>query len=56
MKTILKSAYYLTDRHPKGGIVKVVNMNEKTATVYYLLDRQKKEFTVDTSDLWFDGE
>lgn len=42
MKKILISAYYLTDRHPDGGIVKVVNMNNETATVYYVFDRSKK--------------
>jgi hypothetical protein len=54
MKKILISAYYLTDRHPDGGIVKVVNMNNETATVYYVFDRSKKQFTVKVSDLYFD--
>lgn len=56
MKKILISAYYLTDRHPDGGIVKVVNMNKETATVYYAFDRNKKEFTVNVSDLYFDED
>lgn len=56
MKKVLPSAYYLTERHPDGGIVKVVNMNDETATVYYVFDRQKKEFTVNVSDLWFDED
>ena len=54
MRKILISAYYLTDRHPDGGIVKVVNMNNETATVYYVFDRSKKQFTVKVSDLYFD--
>lgn len=54
MKKILISAYYLTDRHPDGGIVKVVNMNNETATVYYVFDRSKKQFTIKVSDLYFD--
>lgn len=54
MKKILISAYYLTDRHPDGGIVKVVNMNNETTTVYYVFDRSKKQFTVKVSDLYFD--
>nr|DAH79936.1 MAG TPA: hypothetical protein [Caudoviricetes sp.] len=56
MKKILISAYYLTDRHPDGGIVKVVNMNNETATVYYVFDRSKKQFTVKVSDLYFDED
>lgn len=29
-------------------------MNNETATVYYVFDRSKKQFTVKVSDLYFD--
>lgn len=45
-------AQYLTDRHADGGLVRVVSMNNKTAVVYYVRDKKKKEFTVSSSDLY----
>lgn len=49
-KTI--SAQYLTDRDQNSGLVRVVTMNDKTATIYYVRDKKKKEFTVNRSDLY----
>ena len=46
------TGYYLTDKHHDGGIVRVVSMTKETATIWYVRDRNKKEFTVNVSDLY----
>lgn len=47
----MKTAQYLTDRHPNGGLVKVVSMGAATATVYYVHDRKRENIKVDVKDL-----